>query len=465
MSMMNKYYKSKRQCLPLSAESKAVDELQTTLAKLGDSNRPNFGYRVQGQIILTPGRSNNVVDACVLRVLNTAVYNKFLAFLTNWQDGLAGARSSSEHASPVFLPPWLQDEDNLHTLNAIITAAYDAYPEGEQSGGWRPEQVSRVDYDSFIRRVCANWDRLAMPPAHERPRVRIIRPQAPCGSLVLWTGYHGNTAALEPPRPCVSVFVDYADRRTFGADLLEESYQKIATAPWQIGAGSSATRHAGNNHESNQIHHRLGGLARLGDAVTPTIRYLVGERAPAPADVPTDVLSEEQIKLLHDQAYLVITPEQMRRLNPDWPKLINGAVDDLSEYMNDVIININQLEDQDDFDLRNRPDDPRLAAVGGTCKDAERLLGDRYAMYRRKADGSRVKNAQSGGSLLTAQSGMGAAANLYDSPNALLLQASTYPIFAQLYQTVELTMLPERFRIRTGAAGELAIHTDTRVRY
>lgn len=460
MLAISAYFNARRERRPIPSAVQRLATLHAELVRRGDTNRPNGGERVQAQVILTPAHGF-VGDDCVLSVFNTGELDLFLAQMMDCHDGLIGVRSDRPHVSPLRLPMWLQAESELRALNAIVAYIYRVH-DGSMMAPWHPPQVAAADWTAFVERVLANWDRLRMPA--ERPQLRIIRPSASVGSLVLWKGYHGNTPALSPHRPCVSVFVDYARRETFGDDLLAQSAAAIAEHPWEFGAGSVACRHAGYNDWANQQRGRAGGLARLGDRLTAQHRYLAGERGIPPADLPA-FLSADQIATFERQSYLVVPPEQLEALIPQWRELCAQAVEDLGEYLNDVIFHAEKLEGEHaalDFAV---PTDPRWEAVGGTRAAAKRHFDDEYAMYKRNKDGSRGHNAQCGGSLITAESGMGAATNLYDSPAAMLLQLELYPLFAQLYKTPALAWMPERFRVRTSGTAHLPIHTDTKVSY
>lgn len=460
MMQVSAYFDARRERRAITSAVRNVASLHAELMRRGDTQRPNGGERVQAQIILTPAGATPG-DDCVLSVINTGELDFFLAFMMDHEDGLVGVRSQHAHVSPLRLPLWMQSESEMRRLNAMIAYIYRIH-DGIPMARWHPNQVDAADWDDFVARVVAAWDRLKMPA--ERPILRILRPQAAVGSLVLWKGYHGNTPALRPHQPCVSVFVDYARRETFGDALLELSAAAIAEHPWEFGAGSVACRHAGYNDWANRFHGRPGGLARLGDRLTDTHRFLAGNPLRAPADLPR-FLSDDQIETFRRQSYLVIPPEQLEAHIPEWRRLCADAVADLGEYLNDVILHAEGLEgEHTKLDFAN-PTDPRWEAVGGPRAAAKRHFGDEYALYKRDGSGKRIRNAQCGGSLLTAESGMGAAANLYDSPAQMLLQLELYPLFAQLYRTPNLAWMPERFRVRTSDTASLPIHTDTKVSY
>lgn len=439
------------------ANVRAVAQLQREMSRAGDTNRPNNGQRFQAQIIMTSGRRDSTSDACMLRVLNTTVYDRFLAFLLDARDGLEGIRSAKPHQSPLSLPDAMQRDDQLVVLNDVIAKC--------STGETRSAPHSKLpctagQWAAFVARVLQNSDRLAMP-ATPVP-VRVVRPTAAVGSLVLWSGWHGNTAALEHGLPGVAQFVDYAPRSTWTADQRRQSHAILCERPWEFGAGSLACRHAGFNARNNKAHGRAGGLSRLPEEErTPRAHWLAGDddAAPTPVHLPP-FLSADQQKTLLDQGYLVVPPAQLREHVPRWDSLIAGARRDMSEHLNDVLsLRLGDQLRKRPLDLDTAGDDERWAAVGGSQDDARRHFGDKFALYRPGAT-----DARNGGSMITKQSGMGAATNLYDSPAQMQMQLELYPLFAQLYDNPDLLWVPERFRVRT-SDGALPLHTDTTVRF
>jgi len=456
------YYDARRRRVPPSSAAQQIASFLVKMAMLGDTKRPNRGYRVQAQIILTEANAY-AGDDCVLEVFNTGIYDRFLALMMDYKLGLVGVRSLRAHVSPLMLPDWLQAQPTLNNLNDMLRYLHDVH-DGKPVARWSPARVEAGEWDAFVARAIEWWPRLGMPPAHVP--LRIVRPRAAVGSLVLWKGYHGNSPALSPFRPCVSMFVDYAPRETFGEENLQRVAELMATHPVQYSAGTETTRHAGYNHWANEHHGRAGGLARLAaaDTVTELDRWLAG--APNKPEIKLEpMLSPEQIADFEEKSFLVVPPEQLAQHVPRWQQLCDAAATDLAEFMSDVIIRAEKLEGaHTDFDFANAAD-PRWEAIGGTQKAAKRIFGDEYAMNKRGADGARVKSAQNGGSMLTMQSGMGAAANLYDSPAQQRLQLALYPLFAQLYRSEDLVWMPERFRVRTNDKAHLPIHTDTKVSF
>lgn len=456
------YYESLRLRQRPASTALAIKTLHNNLRFLGDTARPNGGERAQAQIVLTLARRDPLSgDDCVLTVVS-GVYDRLLGFMMDYREGLEGVRADRPHVSPLRLPLWMQSEREMRRLNEIISYLYTAHAYGPDAAPrWKPAQIESADaWFAFVKRVDAHWDRLRMPA--ERVVLSIIRPRASVGSVVLWKGYHGNSPALEPFRPCGACFVDYARRSTFPADLLAQSAAILANHPWEISAGSVATRHAGYNDWANRQAGRTGGLSRLGAELTDTHRYLAGEPTD-PGHPLVAMLTDAQLEAYERDSYLVVPPEQIETFVPTWSALVAATVADLSQFMSDVVLRAEQMEGEHaELDLM-QADDPRWEAVGGSCDAAERHFGDRYAMYKRNSNGKRGRNAQAGGSLLTKESGMGAAANLYDSPAQMLLQLHLYPMFAQLYKTRELVWLPERCRVRTNDTASLPIHTDTKV--
>lgn len=440
-------------------QAEAMGRLQQALANAGDACRPNNGLRYQAQIILTRAwRDGRDGSDCVLRVLDNAEIAPFLSFMMDHKRGLAGMRSDRAHVSPLFLPKQMQNDSSMTLLNAILEVIYKCRRDNTLPE-WSPRDVLSGDFAGFVLRVLRNWDELRMPA--EQPIVKVVVPQACVGSLVIWKDVHGNCGAPDPPIACASLFVDFAPRETFSPAHRAQSSIAMQHRPWQYGAGAVACRHAGYNNLTNAMHGRPGGLARLGAQLTDTHRYLAGDDSlPVPPVGAVTALSADERRFLDKHGYLVLSPQVMERMCPQWQQLIVDARADLAEHMTDVIVRHGVLADQTPLSF-DRPLDPRWQAIGGSRADAKRAFGDEYAMYALDETGARVRDARAGGSLLTRQSGMGAATNLYDSPAQMLLQFACYPLFSQLYGTSELMWLPERFRVRTNKDGELPLHTDT----
>ena len=444
------------------ADRKAVAALHRAMVRAGDAERP---VRYQAQLVLTPARRGDSDDACVLAVVDSAVYNRLLAYMMDWHSGLAGIRSAKFQAAPLMLPTCFQRDRSLALLNACFGDIHACVAAGSEDGASRPAALPASDaaWREFVGRVLRNLARIQLPAAH-RP-LSVVRPSAPVGSLVIWTGWHGSFAALESGTPAVAAFVDYGPRDVWSAEQRAASHRLLSTVPWEFGAGSHACRHAGFNDANNRAHGREGGLARLpDDARTPLVNWLAGDDS-AVADVDAlplaAILTPEQVAAVHADGFLVVPATQLRSAFPQWDAWVREALVALSEHINDTLTTAGSVGDA----LRKRPfslvsdddDDARFEALGGTQDAARRHFGSPYAMYRH---GSR--DARNGGSLLTAQSGMGAATNLYDSPGHVRMQTALWPLFAQLYQTRNLLWVPERMRVRT-AGGELPLHTDTSV--
>lgn len=447
----------RKKCTHPQAET--MGRLQQALANAGDACRPNNGLRYQAQIILTRAWSDGRDESdCVLRVLDNAEIAPFLAFMMDHRRGLEGLRSEREHVSPLFLPERMQKDAGMGLLNAILQVIYTCRRDNAPPQ-WSPRDITLAQFEAFIQRVLRNWDELRMPA--ECPRVSVVVPDARVGALVIWKHVHGNCGAPDPPTACASLFVDFAPRETFSPAHRAQSSLAMQHRPWQYGAGAISCRHAGYNNLTNQMHGRPGGLERLGAALTDTHRYLAGDDSlPVPPIGEAGVLTAEQRQQLDRRGYLVLSAEFMQRICPQWQQCIADARADLAEHMTDLIVRRGKLADQTPLSFDN-PLDPRWKAVGGSRGDAKRAFGDEYAMYAMNERDERARDARSGGSLLTRQSGMGAATNLYDSPAQMLLQFGCYPLFAELYGTRELMWLPERFRVRTNRDGELPLHTDT----
>lgn len=460
---------------PLDADIKATLKLHKEMVERGDTGRPNNNLRYQAQIVLTSGRANHDSDDCaVLCVLSTAVYNRLLAFMMDPVDGLVGVRVD-KIKSPLRLPPLMQNDDSMAVLNLIIESVHaltDGVPPAEQPFlSSRPFRLASAvtddNWKAWLLRVHLQRAVLQLPA--ERKRVSVIRPRAGVGSLIIWTSWHGSKPALEEGKPAVSLFVDFAERRTWTAEQRRQSFALISERPWQFGAGSHLCRHAGYNNANNKQRDRRGGIAQLVESVPANslfmrdIRYLSGDDASVVMPRPS-ALTDLQIEFLRENGYLVVPREQMLRRYPAWDAHIRQARAELTEHMNDVLGTRAETGEQ----LRKRKldlstdeglDDARWEAVGGSLDAARRHFGDKHAFYRPGR-----QDARNGGSLITKTSGMGAATNLYDSPSALCLQIYCYTLFAQLYRTHELMMVPERFRVRT-SEGALELHTDALVQY
>ena len=442
------------------ADRRAVADLHRAMVRAGDTARP---VRYQAQLVLTPARRGDSEDACVLAVVDSAVYNQLLAYMMDWREGLPGLRSTKEHVTPLMLPTCFQNDRSLALLNACLVDIHECIGGGSEHGARRPAALPANDaaWQAFVGRVLRNKARLALPAAH-RP-LAVVRPRASVGSLVIWTGWHGSFAALERGTPAVAAFVDYGPRDVWSREQRAASHRLVSQMPWEFGGGSHACRHAGFNHANNVAHSRPGGLARLSDAErTPLVHWVAGDDDAAVGDVDAvtlpAVLTAEQVTAAHADGFLVVQADQLRATFPQWDQWVRQAVDDLSEHINDTLTTAGDVGDA----LRKRPlslanDDARFEALGGTQDAARRHFGSPFAMYRRGC-----RSAMNGGSLLTAQSGMGAATNLYDSPGHVRMQTALFPLFAQLYQTRRLLWVPERMRVRT-AGGELPLHTDTSV--
>lgn len=423
--------------------------------------RPNDGERFQMQILLTNGASPE--KACLLRVLNTSKYDALFQLLSHPVFGLGKWRSKNFMSVPLALPKALSDLDSMVLTNALIGALHNAH-EGKPYQQVVLAECSPDDYDAFVQFVVAHWDELGMPA--ERILVNIERIRATKGDVVVWKSFHGSARAAHRHKPHVSMFVDYAPRSTVTTDDRRRIHEVWRTKPMQFGAGLQTTR---NSHYNARYNHEKkndnGGLSVLdADADLDAAHYFLGNDSipPPPMDA---VLTDEHMRRVQDQGWVVVPGATMRAVYPRWDIWCDDALQSLTDYLNWVVLEDNGFGHLDwRFDL-SRTDDPHIIALSGSRRDAAAVFdGDQWALYKKCYDGQRTHTAQNGNVLITGVSGMGAATNLYDSPSQLNLELACASIAQQLYGTRELMMVPERMRVKVGTSkqsNELAMHSDT----
>jgi len=431
----------------LAREASDFRRRQQALAVKLDTTRAD---RVQCQLI--------VAGDSLLTVLNTQVYNRFIQFMLDPRTGFPGMRCTAL-ASPLKMPPCLV-VDNMRPLNELLERVYAAHAAAAV------DALEDEVWTEFLQRVLHSWDALEMPA--ERVQLFVLQPRAEPGSLVLWKGWHGSRGLTDSSQPNVSMFIDYARRNVFTADEREFVHTLCAARPFQIGGGALACRHSGWNHRYNNGGE--GGLNNLDTTSWEQYDYLCGlDSAAAPAlraaAAFTPFLAPEEFARLNAEGYLVLAPARVAaEFGGDdlWAEALGELRTQFMAYFNYVMLRAHGRNGDRAFDLDN-PEDLRWEAVSGRRVAMKRHFGDEWVFYaRNEATGERSHNPQLGGALITGDSGMGAATNVYDLPRQLAIELSepVWRLMAQLYGTHELMCVFERFRIKTGP-GELGLHTDT----
>jgi len=433
----------------LAREASDFRRRQQALAVKLDTTRAD---RVQCQLI--------VAGDSLLTVLNTQAYNRFIQFMLDPRTGFSGIRHAAL-ASPLKMPLCLVT-DNMTPLNELLERVYAAHA--------APESVAALEDDEwaeFLQRVLHSWDALEMPAA--RVQLFVLQPRADPGSLLLWKGWHGSRGLTDSTHPNVAMFIDYARRNVFTSDERQFVHTLSASRPFQMGAGALACRHSGWNHRYNGGAGGEGGLNNLDTTSWAQYDYLCGLDAAEPSsstrDSLTPFLTADELARFDADGYLVLPPARVAaEFGGDdlWAEALGELRTQFMAYFNFVMLRAQGRNGDRAFNL-DQPEDPRWEAVSGRRAAMKRHFGDEWVFYaRNEATGERSHNPQLGGALITGDSGMGAATNVYDLPRQLAIELSepVWRLMAQLYGTHELMCVFERFRLKTGP-GELGLHTDT----
>lgn len=424
-----------------------------------DTGRPDNGYRVQMQILLTDGAAPE--KACLLRVLSTSAYDGVLQLLSHPVLGLGTWRSARPLKAPLFLPPELWRDPAMPKVNLLLSCIYAARDGHSYAPMWLADSTTD-DFDAFVNTVIGMWDDLGLPAKQQS--VSVVAVPARKDDLVLWKSYHASAPAVNSHAPHVSMFVDFTPRDTVSAADRARVHELWKTDPLQFGAGSQPTRNSHYNARYNRAKREGGdgGLATLGADAGVEAHYFLGDDSVPAPELP-DVLAAVDLETLHRCGWLVVPGAQLAAVYPEWHRWCAAALRSLTDYLNWVVLDDNGLGEVGwRFDLA-RTDDRHNTALTGSRRDACAIFGDKWALYKADATGARTHTAQGGGVLITGTSGMGAATNLYDAPAQLQLEVAVAAVAQQVYGRRDLLMVPERMRVKTGNIkqnNELPMHTD-----
>ena len=407
-----------------------------------------------------------LVGRSLLTTFSTARYDFLLQRAVHPDFGLS-ANWRRPFSAPLRLPDCMQGERGMIAVNALIDYVY-AFHHGRPPVLAPVLQRENLDADKlrdFVTYMSQNWAANNMP--EPRAEVRLLQPDARPGDVLIWDSFHGSAAVVGPPGPHLVMFHDYMFR-----DTLEETTRSALSHLQMVraveyGSGSKATRSEAWNERFNADSGITGGLSKMGAPPPMLAQYLAGndefEAVAQTLALPPIVDADDRAKLTNN-GFLVISRARLdEATGGQWGRDVDAVIGQIQGYMNWALWK-GQESGAPPLDLLTPAgrSDPRWEALSGSSQAAQRYMGDLLWLRVFNADGrTKSGTAQSGGTRLAGDSGMGPAMNAYDLPAQQALRSSPalFSLAASLYGTRRLMAIPERFRLKV-AAKVFAVHTD-----
>lgn len=441
---------------PLAKKYAAWEE---SLSRQLETNRPNGNFRWQLEVLL--------VGPSLLTVRNTARYEALVQAAMHPVHGVPALRKSRN--VPLTMPAMFQPPSGDAVLNDFIRYVYEFHalmvdPDDDEfpmlpamPHSLLTHGISEANMIEFATHVHNTWDGFALPMP--RIDVQTLQPVGNPGDVIGWRATHGSAAVFGRASPHAVMFLDVAPRDVFEPSTRDVLYQIQLTRPIDIGGGAKATRHEGWNRRYNQAQGLTGGLALLPPTADADLAHYLagsdGREAAALNKLPPNVLSPAQVAQANADGFFVLPAATF---GPAWAEAVQRVIGEFEAYMNWVLF---VQQGRPERLLFSRPDAMQWSALSGIGTEVRRHYGDPTLFRIPNRHGERSKTAQFGGTFLTGQQGMGAAANAYDLPAQQELRSNPMLVsaLAQLHGTPRLLTIPERFRIKVAAA-QFEQHSD-----
>jgi hypothetical protein len=442
----------------------ALKQIRATLASRGDVQRLQMQRPLLGRSLLTITVSKSIEHNKALRALLMTAIHPVLG-VTGYK-----TKQNMETGFPFSLPGLLQDKlpkltsDQLDVdveipapkINEFIKNIFIAI--GKQHG------VVTKEFEDFAVTLKKQgvWESLGkLPPVFDDKHWFVIRvPHVAPGDGLLWSDLHasaGTTPSLTTPK--ITAFVDMVP-----SDILSDEeriyYRWHARhAPIDVGSGSGRGNWFDFVYMVTQEKKHFGLPKKIMDKF---------ERAFNDSNdiqVRThEKLSDRQRLQLKSYGYTVVksSNEVNRKFPPD------ESISNLSKFFKSATLS------DVAFDITNREN--IQAAV--ERKSAEAYTGNSFFYYTQRptvgdelnplTPGKHSHMAQGGGSLLTANSGMGRGVSFFSDPTHVGFQFSrhVFRLLNQFYDIYEkdgrsLIVVLERFRVKDTASWMGGTHIDT----
>lgn len=401
----------------------------------------------------------------LLTVLNTGVYDMLITCMLHPIYGIEDIRQKDDgyFSYPLFLPAIFQpkSDGSMPELNNCISYLHRLHSTSNPDP--KRDKLNNF-YQSLVERNPNFWNDFGLP--ENFVELKCIFPNANPGDIIIWQVYHGSGGIkTTSSTPSLTCFYDVTYRNNLSPTERKLYYKRFLAGPFQCGAGSN--RHEGNNFLFRKTRGEKGGLLcglSSEEELTPLTRYLHGDDSVSPLINPPEFLSPENLREIQEKRYCVFSVKDSVKdtvLVREWLGMIEDLKREFMEYFNWRLFGSEPEYANYSLSLEN-PSNPLWEIISGERKVAKEHLGDDFALYFYSSkEGRRVRSPKNGGVKLASDSGMGAAANIFDLPSQRTLRGSVimYGIMSQLYGTPELIQVAERFRIKT-AHKVLRIHVD-----